>query len=40
MSVTYIEDNQPPLFDFVPASTLLLYYMSQGGPYSGSHSQA
>lgn len=40
MSVTYIEDNQPPLFDFVPASTLLLYYMSQDGPYSGSHSQA
>ena len=32
MSVTYIEDNQAPLFDFVPASTLLLYYMGHSGP--------
>jgi hypothetical protein len=29
ISVTYLEEDQPPLFDFVPASTLLLYYMGQ-----------
>lgn len=31
ISVTYLEQDQPPLFDFVPAATLLLYYMGKPG---------
>jgi hypothetical protein len=34
ISVTYLEENCPPLFDLVPASTLLLYYMGNRGGYS------
>lgn len=44
MSVTYLEEDQPPLFDFVPASTLLLYYLGHSGastsPRGNRHSEA
>ena len=44
ISVTYVEHDQPPLFDYVPASTLLLYYLGQGNPPTGgrggSHPEA
>jgi len=36
ISVTYMEENAPPLFDFVPAATLLLYYMGHGNACSSS----
>ena len=36
ISVTYVEENQPPVFDFVPASTLLLYYMGHAGACSAT----
>ncbi len=31
ISVTYLEAGQEPVSDFVPASTLLLYYLGSGG---------
>lgn len=40
MSVTYIEDNQPPLFDYVPASTLLLYYLGDSSHPGAVNRQA
>ncbi len=30
IAVTYMEDGAEPVFDFVPASTLLLYYLGSG----------
>lgn len=31
IAVTYLEAGKDPVFDFVPASTLLLYYLGAGG---------
>lgn len=36
ISVTYVEEDRAPHFDFVPASTLLLYYMGHGGACSAA----
>lgn len=30
IAVTYLEHGEEPVFDFVPASTLLLYYLGSG----------
>ena len=31
IAVTYLESGRPAAFDFVPASTLMLYYLGAGG---------